>query len=75
MCDGKDYIGGINQLPTGLRLVNVLAELLFCNGYCVTYKVKKGVDLDKTCREGGWLESKGNSKALTKQRRSNVSVS
>lgn len=56
-----------------LRVMNLLTDLFFCNGYCVNYKAKKDSNNQKICREGGWAESSKNSSAATKKRRSNVS--
>jgi hypothetical protein len=75
MLNGKDYIGGADQLPMALRLMDLLVDLFFCNGYCVSYKIKKDCKSnDKTCQEGGWSQSRRNSKTDIKQRRSNVSI-
>lgn len=53
--------------------MNLLTDLFFCNGYCVKYKIKKGSsNNDKTCFEGGWFESSGNTNTAIKKRRSNV---
>lgn len=75
MLNGKDYIGGADQLPMALRLMDLLVELFFCNGYCVSYKISKDSKTnDKVCQEGGWNQSRRNSKSDIKQRRSNVST-
>lgn len=71
MVQGKDYIGGVDQLPVAIRLMNLLVDLFFCNGYCMKLKLKKkSAQNDKICQEKGWQESSTSSPI--KQRRTNV---
>lgn len=72
LVEGKDFIGGLGQLPTSLRLVVLLLDLFFCNGYCVSFKARQGAELTRVCREGGWAGSAKNSRSQTKQRRATV---
>ena len=71
--DGRDYIGGMDQLPLNIRILNLLCILFFRNGFCVSYKeMKESGQTEKSCFEGGWSGSGSNTSSSIVRRRTLV---
>lgn len=71
--EGRDFIGGMDQLPLNIRILNLLTLLFFRNGFCVSYKESKDLEqTHKACLEGGWAGSGSNSSTNIVKRRTLV---